>query len=236
MDLPAPFANNHKDPSFEIYSPPYLFRGARPQITYAPSGIAYGSHFTVDLGAADAIDSVTLIRVPAQTHTMQSDSRAVQLAFTQAGSALTVTSPPDGVTAPPGPYYLFVNKKSAKGPIPSVAAITTVGTANAVNASQPMGASVKGTKATRPSVRPGKRLVATETLPKTHIEIPPPPAISKDAGVTAGAREPSRAGTLDAVSKGARNVAWKLAAGLVLLVLCFAFGRRVFSRRAGGQA
>jgi len=230
MDVPAPLANNHKDPSFEIYSPPYLFRGARPQITYAPSGLAYGSHFTVDLGAADAVESVTLIRMPAQTHTMQSDSRAVQLAFTQAGNALTVTAPPDGITAPPGPYYLFVNKKSAKGPIPSVAAITTVGTANAANASQPMGASVKGSKTTRRSVRPGSRLVPTETLPKTHIKIPPSTRSSKGAGVTMGSHEAAPRGTVDAVSKSTRSVAWRLVAGVALLFVSLAFGRRV-SRR-----
>ena len=30
------FSPNERDPSFELYSPPYLFRGARPQITSAP--------------------------------------------------------------------------------------------------------------------------------------------------------------------------------------------------------
>jgi galactose oxidase-like protein len=233
MDLPAPLANNHKDPSFEIYSPPYLFRGPRPQIRYAPSGLGYGSHFSVDLESADAIESVTLIRVPAQTHTMQSDSRAVELAFTQAGSALTVTSPPDGVAAPPGPYYLFVNKKSAKGPIPSVAAITTVGAANATNASQPMGARVKGTKTTRrPAVRPGTGLVATETVPKSHVADRGLTKSPASTDVDAHSRSAAGRGTLDAVSNNARNAAAPLAAGTVLLVVAFAFGRRVVRSRA----
>ncbi|MDQ1500710.1 MAG: hypothetical protein QOI86_4050, partial [Actinomycetota bacterium] len=33
------FANNEKDSSFEIYSPPYLVRGPRPEIASAPSGV-----------------------------------------------------------------------------------------------------------------------------------------------------------------------------------------------------
>jgi galactose oxidase-like protein len=237
MDLPAPFANNHKDPSFELYSPPYLFRGARPQISYAPSGIGYGSHFDVDMGATDTVESVTLIRVPAQTHTMQTDSRAVQLAFTQAGSALTVTAPPDGITAPPGPYYLFVNKKSAKGPIPSVAAITTVGAADAANASQPMGASVKGasvkgTKTTRRAVRPGTGLVATETTSKSHITVPRGTlsSIDRRAEATRSGAGPGSETSAPA-AESTRGFALRIAAGLAVLLVSFAFGRRV--RRAG---
>src|SRR6266513_2890513 len=34
-------------PSAEIYSPPYLFRGSRPTITSAPTGITYGQSFFV---------------------------------------------------------------------------------------------------------------------------------------------------------------------------------------------
>jgi hypothetical protein len=35
------FANNLKDPSFEIIKPPYLFRGERPTITKVQKGIAW---------------------------------------------------------------------------------------------------------------------------------------------------------------------------------------------------
>ena len=33
--------------SGEIYSPPYLFKGARPTIASAPSVVKYGANFTV---------------------------------------------------------------------------------------------------------------------------------------------------------------------------------------------
>ncbi|HKY76133.1 MAG TPA: galactose oxidase early set domain-containing protein [Acidimicrobiia bacterium] len=119
--------NNEKDPSFEIFSPPYLFRGPRPEISYAPSGIAWGSKFPVRLAGADEIASVALIRMPSPQHAIDSDSRSVELEFDQDGQNLTASAPPDGVVAPPGMYYLFVNKKTDKGLVPSVAAVVRVG-------------------------------------------------------------------------------------------------------------
>jgi hypothetical protein len=38
----------------QLYSPPYLFRGARPSIDAGPDEIAYGS--TMSLSSADAAD------------------------------------------------------------------------------------------------------------------------------------------------------------------------------------
>jgi hypothetical protein len=35
------------DPSFEVWSPPYLFRGPRPTVTRVQRGVAYGEAFTV---------------------------------------------------------------------------------------------------------------------------------------------------------------------------------------------
>lgn len=119
--------NNEKDPSFEIFSPPYLFRGPRPEISYAPSGVAWGSQFPIGLAGSDEIASVALIRMPSPQHAIDSDSRSVELDFTQDGRSLTAAAPPDGVIAPPGMYYLFVNKKTDQGLVPSVAAVVRVG-------------------------------------------------------------------------------------------------------------
>jgi len=133
-------ANNDKDASFEIFSPPYLFRGPRPEITYAPSGIAWGSNFPINLAGDDEIGSIALIRLPSPQHVIDSDHRSVELAFKQDGNKLTATAPPSGVIAPPGYYYLFVNKKTPKGLVPSVAAIVRVGdiiTANGVGDPSP---------------------------------------------------------------------------------------------------
>jgi hypothetical protein len=121
------FANNEKDSSFEIYSPPYLFRGERPEIAFAPAGVAWGSNFDIRMTGADEIGSVALIRTGSPQHGLDTDIRSVELEFKQDGNTLTAAAPPDGVTAPPGYYYLFVNKKTPKGLVPSVAAIVRVG-------------------------------------------------------------------------------------------------------------
>jgi hypothetical protein len=121
------FANNEKDSSFEIYSPPYLFRGERPEIAFAPAGVAWGSTFDVQMKGTDEISGISLIRTGSPQHGLDTDIRSIELEYKQDGSTLSATAPPDGVIAPPGYYYLFVNKKSPKGPIPSVAAIVRVG-------------------------------------------------------------------------------------------------------------
>jgi hypothetical protein len=130
-------ANNDRDPSFEIYSPPYLFRGTRPRITSVQAGVAWGSKFTVRVtcgaGAAAChegrdIKEVVLSRLPAQTHTSDVNQRTLVLPFRRAGgNRLVVQAPPNGVAAPPGPYYLFVIRHSPRGGIPSVARVVTVG-------------------------------------------------------------------------------------------------------------
>ncbi|HYH51986.1 MAG TPA: galactose oxidase early set domain-containing protein [Acidimicrobiia bacterium] len=120
------FANNEKDSSFELYSPPYLFRGDRPEIEFAPSGVAWGSQFDVRMKGSDEVASIALIRTGSPQHGLDTDIRSIELEFKQDGNKLTVAAPPNGVIAPPGYYMLFVNKKSPKGPIPSVAAMVRV--------------------------------------------------------------------------------------------------------------
>jgi len=128
-DQGGPFSNNDNDPSFEVWSPPYLFRGARPSITHAQAGIAYGEKFTINTPQADEIESVTLLKTPSAQHVNDSDGRGLQLEFARTGSnSLEAVSAPSGKVAPPGYYYLVVNKKSLQGPVPSVARIVHVGT------------------------------------------------------------------------------------------------------------
>ena len=105
-----------------MYSPPYLFRGARPQIVTAPSSQAYGRTFDVVVDRPSAeIESVVLVRNPTETHLVDDDQRNVVLrVLARSGSRLTVAAPPNGNVAPPGPYMLFANRKTDGGPIPSV--------------------------------------------------------------------------------------------------------------------
>jgi hypothetical protein len=102
----------------EIFSPPYLFRGPRPQITSAPSAVQYGNSFAVGTPNAAAIASVALIRTGAMTHGFDHNQRYVPLTFSPSGGGLTVQAPPNGHTAPPGEYLLFIVDTNG---VPSVA-------------------------------------------------------------------------------------------------------------------
>jgi hypothetical protein len=131
--LPGGFApHDGRDPSFEVYSPPYLFDGPRPVIENAPaslSRIAYGStiHVNVD-GPADDIASVVLVRNPSVTHLIDADQRNVVLrVLARNGHDLTLAAPPGGSVAPPGPYMLFVNRRGSHGLVPSKSVQTFVG-------------------------------------------------------------------------------------------------------------
>jgi len=99
-------------------------------ITSAQTTLHYGE--TVAIGAANAdpgdIASVVLVRNGAITHLEDGDLREVVLPITQRGNGtVTIEAPASGKVAPPGPYMLFINKRSAKGLVPSVAKQVFVG-------------------------------------------------------------------------------------------------------------
>jgi len=102
----------------EIYSPPYLFKGARPTITSAPSSLTYGAQFTVQTPNAANISSVSLIRTGSVTHAFNQNQRYIPLSFTASSGSLTVQAPGNANLAPPGYYLLFVVNSSG---VPSVA-------------------------------------------------------------------------------------------------------------------
>src|SRR4029077_8507909 len=109
--------------SSEIYSPPYLFTGARPTISSAPGTIPYATNFTVTTPDALQISSAALIRLGAVTHAFDQNQRYVPLTFQQATGGLTVQSPSSANLAPPGYYMLFIVNSAG---VPSVASIIKV--------------------------------------------------------------------------------------------------------------
>lgn len=105
--------------SYEIYSPPYLFRGARPVISSAPKYTAYGSAFNVAASATGkTIARFALVRPSTVTHHTNSEQRFIDLSFTATASGFSVTGPADGNVAPPGWYMLFAIDSDG---VPSVA-------------------------------------------------------------------------------------------------------------------
>jgi hypothetical protein len=113
-------------PNAQIFSPPYLFAGARPTISSAPASVGYGQAAFVGTPDAANISKVTFLRLSSTTHTFDQNQRFLSLVFTQATGGLNVTFPSSANLAPPGHYMLFVLNSSG---VPSEAKIVQITTA-----------------------------------------------------------------------------------------------------------
>ena len=92
----------------EIYSPPYLFKGARPVVASAPTEVSYGGSYNVGLSGAGPFSAV-IMRPGSATHSMDANQRVLKLSSTAATGGIRVTLPTNRNLAPPGWYLLFVN-------------------------------------------------------------------------------------------------------------------------------
>lgn len=96
--------------TLEVYSPPYLFQGARPEIDGGTTTTAgYGDTITINTGEAATIDDVVLMRPGAVTHGNDMEQRLLNLNVTgETAGSLTAAAPANGNVAPPGYYMLFI--------------------------------------------------------------------------------------------------------------------------------
>jgi galactose oxidase-like protein/Big-like domain-containing protein len=101
--VPVPDENNH-----EIFSPPYLFKGARPTITSAPTSVGYGQTFAVATPNAAQVTTVRWTHIGTVTHAFDFGQRANTLTFTPTATGVDVTAPSGPNLAPPGYYILFI--------------------------------------------------------------------------------------------------------------------------------
>ncbi|MDI6520835.1 kelch motif-containing protein [Streptomyces coelicoflavus] len=92
----------------EIYTPPYLYRDSRPDLSGGPQTIERGESGTFTSRAASTVKKVRLIRPSASTHVTDVDQRSVALDFEADGDKLTVTVPSSRNVVPSGWYMLFV--------------------------------------------------------------------------------------------------------------------------------
>ena len=110
VDGVRPGTNNHHDPSFQVWQPPYVNDPGRPVV----SGIAAaGRTLVVHTRDAARIASVVLMRNTAETHSIDGDARTVSLpvlARNAAAGTVTVALPTTTNVLPNGPYLLFANK------------------------------------------------------------------------------------------------------------------------------
>ena len=128
VTLPGFSPNDGRDPSFEIYSPPYMF-APRPGITSTdPKTLRPGEEFTLTTHQADAVTAVVLVRRTDLTHLVDADQRTVVLPIVgrNAGKELRVRMPRQAAVVPPGEYMLFIVAPGANGPAPSVSLPVTV--------------------------------------------------------------------------------------------------------------
>jgi hypothetical protein len=104
----------------EIYSPPYMYQGARPTITNAPASASLGSSITVQTPDAATIAKVSLNELGAITHQYNDDAVYDELAFTTSSGSVNVTVPSNANVISPGDYYLTIVNTAG---VPSVSKI-----------------------------------------------------------------------------------------------------------------
>jgi hypothetical protein len=111
------------EPNHEIFSPPYLFKGARPTITSAPASVGYGQSFAVATPNAAQVTAVRWIHIGTVTHAFDFGQRANTLSFTRTATGVSVTAPSSPNLAPPGYYILFILNRNG---VPSTGKIIKV--------------------------------------------------------------------------------------------------------------
>ena len=119
----AIFGSNPGDGSFELrismYSPSYLYRTVRPEVTNAPAAATYGQNINFNVNAPNKlIRSAQLTKPMSVTHQTDSNMRLVDLPVVVQNGIATATLPANRNLLPPGPYMLTVTDSDG---IPSVA-------------------------------------------------------------------------------------------------------------------
>ncbi|MFE5108800.1 galactose oxidase-like domain-containing protein [Streptomyces sp. NPDC056663] len=97
----------------EIYTPPYLYRDSRPELTAGPKRMRRGGTGMFTTSRGSTITSAKLMRPSAVTHVTDTDQRSVELRPTRTAEGISVTVPKNRALVPSGWYMLFVT--DAKG-------------------------------------------------------------------------------------------------------------------------
>ena len=108
----------------EIFSPPYLFQGPRPNLAQVVDTLQYGAAFSIGTPDAASIASVALMRPGSVTHGFDEDQRYIPLSFSVLPGTVNAVAPANANLAPPGYYMLFI--VNAAG-VPSIAKFVRIG-------------------------------------------------------------------------------------------------------------
>jgi hypothetical protein len=92
----------------EIYSPPYLYHGARPNITGGPRQISRGGTYSFTSPNASSVAGARLLAPSAVTHVTNVDQRSIELSVVRQQGSFRVTIPASLGLVPSEWYMLFV--------------------------------------------------------------------------------------------------------------------------------
>jgi hypothetical protein len=107
----------------EIYRPPYLFHGPRPEIEDSPAVVLAGERFRVE--ADGDVERAVLMAPSAVTHGADMSQRHVELRVVgHDEGGVDLVAPPSYAAAPPGQYMLFLLSSTG---VPSVASFVRFG-------------------------------------------------------------------------------------------------------------
>jgi hypothetical protein len=114
---------NHDGPfteqkNAEIYSPPYLFKGARPTVTAAPDVVELGDSIFIATPDGADIAKALMVIPGAVTHAQNWTQRINYLEVAETTGGVNLTLPENPNHAPPGYYMLFLVNSNG---VPSIA-------------------------------------------------------------------------------------------------------------------
>ena len=176
----------------EIYSPPYLFKGARPNITEVPSTINSGTSIKLTTPESAEISQVNLLTPASQTHTHDMSQRFVPLNFRKVTGGLNVVIPDDASVLPKGYYMLFIVNASG---VPSVSKMVKV-TNDPLPTLTPTPiptATPSPTRVPTPTATPKPTVIPTKTVTPTMIPTATVLPSPKPTGVPSGVPTPTKA-------------------------------------------
>ncbi len=92
----------------EVYWPPYLFLGARPELGVERTEVGYGESLAATVTGERPLRELSLVRPGATTHSTDNEQRLLDVAFTaRADGDVSLSLPTSAALAPPGWYMLF---------------------------------------------------------------------------------------------------------------------------------
>jgi hypothetical protein len=86
----------------EIYSPPYLYHGARPVLTNGPTVLHRGGTAEFSTPDPNSLATAKLMRPSAVTHSTDIQQRSIALTITPHNRAMSLQVPPEAGVVPPG--------------------------------------------------------------------------------------------------------------------------------------